>query len=530
MNPTPERLKARRDAARKEYDSFAPLRDEAYQYAIPYRKSTRNTGLGEKRTDQAFDHTAIETAFRFAGKLQQDLWPAGEENFALEPGPMIVDARERDSLAKQLAPISKVASAFFEEPAWGMAFHEMAIDLSAGTGAILMNGTSDSDKLWDPMSVPIEELMLEAGANGAITGIFWDRRMTVRVLFETWPDGKFGEELKKLLKDSPEREVEVCYDTVWAPAKGNARGGRWHMIVWCKLQPAEAIETTRSRTCPWLVPRYFRVAGESYGRGLVHLALPTIKTLNTAARLQLQAAAIAMLGIWTVIDDGVFNPDLAPITPGARWKVARNAGTMGASVERQPDPRLDLTNLVMQDLRQGVRSTMMDDDLPMAGEAVKSPTEILERIRKASSDHIGAFARLVLEIIVPAVKRVLELAYDRGMIRSRLSIDQLLVRVRVKSPMAVARMMARVQKHLEWSQIVFATEAAKAAAPGAARIVDLDRLLIEAGRDMGVDEDIIVSQETREKMDAAAQQQAQAQQAAILAYIAQNGALPKGAA
>jgi hypothetical protein len=42
------------------------------------------------------------------------------------------------------------------------------------------------------MSVSIEELLLECGANGRVSGIFWDRKMVLSVLFETWPDGTFG--------------------------------------------------------------------------------------------------------------------------------------------------------------------------------------------------------------------------------------------------------------------------------------------------------------------------------------------------
>lgn len=513
-------LKARREAARKEYDSFQPMRDEAYQYAIPYRKSTRDSGTGEKRVDQSFDHTAIDAAFRFAGKLQQDLWPAGQDNFELEPGPVVTDQRERDLLAKQLAPISKIIAAYFDDPDWGMAFHEMCIDLSAGTGAMLMNGTKLPDKLWEPLSVPVEEVMLEGGANGKISGVFWDRKMPVRVLFETWPEGTFGAELEKLKATKPESEIEVHVDTVWEPLAAARSGGVWKMVIWCEKQKDRAVFESQSRTCPWLLPRYFRVAGEVYGRGLVMLAMPTIKTVNTAARLQLQAAAIAMLGIYTAVDDGVFNPDLAPVEPGVFWKVARNGGSMGRSVERFPDPRLDLTNLVMQDLRQGVKSTMMDDDLPMAGEAVKSPTEILERIRKANSNHMGAFARLVLEIVIPAVKRVIELAYDRGLVQTELTIDNLLLRVNVKSPLAVARAAAKVQKYMEWLQMVFAVEAGKATAPGVNRIANTDLMLIEAGRDLGVDEQMIVSEDDRAAIDKRNAEEMAALKAAQLAAVA----------
>lgn len=512
----PERLKKRREASRTEYDRFAPMRDEAYRFAIPYRKSTKDSGAGEVRVDQAFDHTAIDAAFRFAGKLQQDMWPAEQANFAIEAGPL-VPADQVEALNQQLAPITKVATSFFDDPDWGLAFHEMAIDLSAGTGAILMNATTEPDKLWEPIAVSTDELLLEAGANGKISGVFWDRKMVLRVLEETWPDGEYDEELKKQIAESPEKEVTVHHDAVRRRLKNGSY--RWHLVIWLDQQKDGPVHVSQTRTSPWLIPRYFRVAGETYGRGLVHLALPAIKTVNTAQRLQLQAAAIALLGIYTAIDDGVFNPDLSPIAPGMFWKVGSNGGHRGASVQRLQDPRLDLTGLVVTELRQGVRSTMMDDDLPLSSEAVKSPTEIIERVKKAASNHLGAFERLVKEITIPAVKRVLELAYDRQLLPGRPNIDQLLLRLKINSPMAIARAAQRVQRNLEWLQMVTMVEASKAQAPTIDRIANTDAILDDAARNLGVDPAMVKTAEERKLFD----QQMQQQQAAVLAAQTMGG-------
>lgn len=512
-------LKSRREAANKERQQFQPLMDEAYQYAIPFRRSTKNRGTGEKRVDQVFDHTAIDSAVRFAGKYQQDIWPVGQENFALEPGPIVMNPNDRDQLTRQLKPIEGVLQAFFTDGDFDIALHEMALDLSAGNGAMLMNSTADLDKLWEPISVSLDEVIWEQGANNRVSGVFWDREMTVRVLYETWPEGEFGTELTKLKRDKPETKLEVHCDTVWVPKKGNAKAGRWVMTIWCDKQDS-AIYESRSRTAPWLTPLYIRVPGETYGRGVVMFAMPTIKTVNTAKRLQLQAAAIAMIGIYTAIDDGVFNPDLSPVAPGAFWKVSSNGGNRGRTVERFPDPRLDLSDLIIKDLQLGIRQTMMDNDLPNPGEAVKTPTEIMERVKRAASDHIGAFGRQVREVVVPAVQRAIELAYDKGLISSHLSIDQLLVRVRVKSPVAIAREAARIEKILNWLQMVFALCAAVQSDPR--RIAELDVALIQIGRDFGVPENMITSPEKRQKMDEDAAKQ---QQAALMAAAA-AGKLP----
>ncbi|MDQ1185941.1 portal protein [Agrobacterium larrymoorei] len=506
------KLKARRGHAKKERDAIQPLLDEAYQYAIPFRKSTRNTGQGEKRVDQVFDHTAIDSAFRFAGKVQQDFWPAGQENFEIEPGPLVMDMSEREEFAKQLAPVSKVAGAFFEDGDWDMAFHEMALDLSAGTGAILMNPTDDPELLWEPISVPIEELLIEQGPNNKIAAVFWDRKMTVRVLFDTWQEGRFGKELSELHREKPEAELEVYVDTVY-----DRKHRRWHMLVWCNKQDT-ILFSSQSRTNPWLIPRYFRVPGETYGRGPVMLAMPTIKTLNTTARLQLQAAAIAMLGIYTAVDDGVFNPDLATLSPGAIWKVARNGGPSGPSLNRFPDPRLDLGNLVINDMRLSVKATMMDQSLPPDGAAVKSATEILERVKRLASDHLGAYGRLIKEVTIPAVKRVMELAYNRGLIAAEIPIDQLITKVRIKSPLSIAREAQRIEKIIQWLQMVLMILQDRAG-----RVARLEDALSDIGRQLGVPAEYIVTKDQRKKLDDEEEQQMQAT-AALQAAAATAGA------
>ena len=90
------------------------------------------------------------------------------------------------------------------------------------------------------------------------------------------------------------------------------------------------------------------------------------------------------------------------IEPGAIWTVARNGGVLGPTVQRMTDPRLDTNNIILNDLRMAVQATMMDQSLPPDGAAVRSATEILERVKRLATDHIGAFGRLVYEIIAPS--------------------------------------------------------------------------------------------------------------------------------
>jgi hypothetical protein len=249
------------------------------------------------------------------------------------------------------------------------------------------------------------------------------------------------------------------------------------------------------------------------------IAMPTIKTANTTARLYLAAASIAMGGIYTAVDDGVFNPDLATFEPFSVWKVARNGGALGPSINRFPDPRLDLQGLVVRDMQMAVKATMMDQALPTDGAAVRSATEIIERVKRLAADHLGAFGRLTEEVTVPAVRRVIELAWKRGLLPQDVEIDRLLVRMRVKSPIALAREAERIQRIMQWLEMVVMTAAQLQQLGMVQHLAKVEDILLSAARSMGVPEELIVSHQEREQMkaDEAAQQEAAMAAAALAA-------------
>jgi hypothetical protein len=275
------------------------------------------------------------------------------------------------------------------------------------------------------------------------------------------------------------------------------------------------IETSESRTCPWITPRYFRVPGEVYGRGVLMLAMPTIRTLNVAQKIMLQAAAIAMLGIYTAIDDGVFNPDNSPLTPGVFWKVARNGGVLGPSVQRFPDPRIDLSGIMIDKLQLAVKSAMNDKTLPPETGSVRSPTEIIQRVQQIAFDDVGAFGRLVHEGVVPLIKRCVEIAYEMGLLPREVNIDDFILRVEVRSPMAMARQQMLSESTLQYLQIaaqVYADD------PGMVdQMVKRDVVLQHVAKALMVPHDVVPTQEERQQI---AEAQAQQQAAMMAAQVA----------
>lgn len=426
--------------------------DELYEYVIPYRAPAGSPAASTPgRVDRIFDGTASKAAFRFAGRMSQDVTPAFQRFFELKVGPYLeVEGDAKKELEQELALISTKVSAVLEGADFAVAAGEMYLDLFAGTGAMLM---PESDReVMRFVSVPIGELALREDGFGKVNGIYWEKTYPAEDVPGLWPKDKIkiSAELQKIIDEAPETPVKIMQASEFMPDTG-----QWSFCGFRTDKPDEGeIYGTTENTCPWLTPRFYKVPGEPMGRGPGLMGLPTAKTLNKVTELTIKAAAFAILGLWIYKNDRVFNPKTAVMKPGAMWAVGSTGGQMGASVQRLDVPgRFDISNIILQDLRENVKQIMLDDTLPPDSGSVRSATEIVERMKRLAADLSSAYARLVLEIIRPLIQRVIDVLYRRKLIKTQLKIDQLLLKVDVVSPIAKMQQAQDVSSIVEWLQI-----------------------------------------------------------------------------
>lgn len=511
-------MKAHKTRAKTAWDgraSWQYLYDEAYEYAIPYRRPASKIGKGARGADRVFDNTAIVSSFRFAGQLQKDMFPPGQPFFTLQAGPVIkasLPDSERVGMQRQLDEVTTVVSAFFMSGEWDSAINETFIDLGAGTGALLLlRGTSRRPVRF--VNVPFDEISLELGAYNEIAAIFWKSRMTPRQIREAFPDGTFPEKFNQLQGEQLEKEIDIHQDFI-------REGEQWRFVAYLDESEAPiAQETYRSQ--PMAVVRYHRVPGEAYGRGPILIALPTIKTLNKAMELTLKSAAIQMLGIWGYRPGGAFNPDTARIAPGAWWAMSSTGGVLGPDVVRMDAStgRIDVGNLMTQELRTQVQLAMHDDQLPNTdGATPRSASEIMARMRRISENYLGAFGRLVNEIVPVVVRRAIEILYDMGIIETDISIDDLLIRVDVISPMAQALKAGALAKIIEFIELILAIKGPEQLE----MLVKIDEALTHVGLETGVPAQFILTAEERQQLQQRLAEAA-AQMAAAQAAQAEAG-------
>jgi len=506
----PEAFKAVINRSDKAWTARGPwdsIYRDAYDFAVPQRKPS---AARLRETPKLYDMTAPMAAMYFAGRLQRDLFPPGQESFVIEAGPIAIQAltiaagaEAVKTVNRELDKTAKIMQPFFMTGEWDTSVHEACVDLAMGTAAILpIKGDA-----YEPLrfaTIPFDEIAIWTDLFGKPNGISWKTRPERDQVYQMWPNADWPKDFRDRNVTHPHEEIEL-YQIWYRDAQP---GGGWHFIARIDNMESEIVHE-RMRTQPIAVPRYYRIPGEAYGRGVVLTALPAIKTLNKAQELALKSAAIQMLGIWAYRAGGTFNPNTVRMGPGEFWPMQSTGGIMGPDVQRL-DPangNLNVGQMLIGNLRDDVKQSMFDTRLPDYQGTPRAASEITGRLRQNADVHIGAFGRLVSEIMPVVVPRAAEILHEQRFLQTVQNIDNLLVAVRVRSPMAAALNADRLATLANYHEIV-----QMIAGPERARLYENEETMLDRfAKGFQVDPDIIPTAEQREavmqEMAAAKQQQ-----------------------
>ena len=509
---TVEKLLQRQKIAQNKKEDFRSLYEDAMEFALPQRNlyggEYESRVGGKKKMSRVFDSTAINSTQRFANRLQSGIFPPQRKWCRLESGTDI-PLNRRSELQRALDLYNDKMFAVLKQSNFDIAMGEFLLDLSVGTAVMLVQ-SGDSVSPINFIPVPQYLVSFEEGANGQVDNVYRKMRLKGESLQLQWPDAKIPAELQKQIADKPTEELDLIEATVM----NIDRGDYTYYVVHEKSK--SMLVKKRMKTSPWVVSRYMKVAGEIYGRGPVLTALPDIKTLNKTKELLLKNASLAITGVYTAADDGVLNPANVKITPGAIIPVARNGGPQGDAIK--PLPRagdFNVTQIIINDLIQSIKRTLLDESLPPDNMSARSATEVVERMKELSQNLGSAFGRLINETMIPMVTKVLEIMDERGIIDLPLRINGLDVKVSPVSPLAMAQNMDEVSNIIQFMQI------AQSLGPEGQMAVKIGNVADYIADKLGVPAIVRNSPEERAQM---------MQQMAQVAAQAQQAQAPAGAA
>lgn len=431
MNP--KELRQRADEAENDRRQIQSYIDVGYEYAIPWRKDA-NRGAIMKRL---MDGTGPRAVANFAAHLSTSLIPPEGQFFELRAGDLVsfgspedIEQADRDNEYATKIIHSLLRSARIE-----IAMSEMCMDLALSTGAMFMRAGDKKRTLLETAAVPAYQLAIELGANNMHEAWFWKRNITGREIMANYPDADFPQSLKDKICKAPMQKYEVLQGTYWCSKDG--------IYKTSAIIENYELETTTQRASPWITPRYWAMPSFAWGIGPLLLALPDIRTLNKNVELILRAASLSLAPPMMVADDGILNPNNLVIGEHSLIRVSRTGGGMYGDPIKPLNigGRVDLGQLVADDLKSSIQKTMLDYSLPPETGAVRSPTEIIKRDQQEQKITLGAFGRLQRECLEPIILRTIDIADQLkipGISWQQHKPDYFLNKVKVTTPMARA--------------------------------------------------------------------------------------------
>lgn len=460
-----EILLMKHKAAMTDKERWRHLYRDAYRYSQPARDLVDNPQQGQRRFDVVFDSTAVKSAAKAANRLQDLLFPTGKHIVEPQPGPLFnqQDEAVRQRVAEQLQEANERWHASLWRSNFQSVINEGLQDMLIGTLSMLFNeGPS-----WDPFTftaVPQFMIGFTEGPWGTIGEVSREVKLHPKVAKQQWASADID------LRNVPEPSegdagkrtyVEITYpdeETMrTAPNQTAAAPVKWYYVVIDETEKRKIFDDVEiPAASPWIVGRWAKSAEEIRGRGPILQALPDIRTANKAVELILKNASLAVTGIWTVIDDGTFNPNTARFQAGSFIPVASNGGSAGPSIAPLQFPgNFDIGQLVLADLREQIKEALFDNNLPPVAGPPRTATEFVERLRNLTVDIGPAAGRVQKEIIEPLYLRGLHILRSKNLINipQELQLDSQTITLNVVNPLSRRQSLDNIERVVQGMEI-----------------------------------------------------------------------------
>lgn len=470
-----EALLKRREKACTRKDMWRSVYTEAYTYAMPARETFNWTNEGSPKNRTLYDSTLQESTYTAANTMCALLFPGWTKWAELAPGGEI----DKDSLEPELlAELEQATNTFFNylnHSNFAQVINEVALDLMVGTGALSFD-EGDKDQPFVFTAIPLSAIELEEGPNGTVETTFMRREIPGRNLTRMYPgleEIDLPETVADKIKLMPDEKVCVIQGEVYHPATK-----RYYGVVVLENEKQIVWRYDYGDSCPTIVARATKVAGELYGRGRVLLALSDAKTLDKMQEFVLRHSALAVAPPLTGVSDGVLNPYTATLAPNAVLPVASNdRGNPSLSV-LEIGGNFRITDVLMNDLRQRVRRTMLGPE-PSEG-AVRSATEVSVNDRNRLWAMNGEFGRIQAELLAKIVARGVFILQRKGLM-PKFRVDGKIVAVKYTSPFARSQEMeeATAVQNALGSLALVGEEAAAQLIAQTIKIEELPRFFME---------------------------------------------------
>jgi|DEB0MinimDraft_6_1074348.scaffolds.fasta_scaffold10762_2 hypothetical protein len=512
-------------AARANWDS---LWEEIAEFVIPSRQGFRTKKTkGSYRGERVFDSTAIHANAMLASHMHSSLTSPSAPWFALK-----FDKRSDNKDDQSLEWLESCAEAMgsaFSESNFSTQVSEMYNDLCAfGTGAMFVEQATQADQFKLQFhALHLGSICISENADGMVDTVYHRRMMSARQAVQRWESAKELDCVQRAMETEPDKEIAFLHCVMpnndWQPDNPLPEPKyRKYISYWIALQDKKIVEENGYIEMPYLVPRWGKVTGDTYGYGPGILCRADVRTLNTAKKLELaaweksidppiMASATGIIGDLHLEASGLtFVRDmqsLAPLTQSTQWQAVQ---------------------IKSDELHNNIKSIYLIDQLQMGPQKHNTTATEIEIRYSLMNRVLGpTMGRLQQEFLNPLIERVFGIMYRAGQFEEPpASISDDKVDIEYQGPLARNQRMEDAQAierlfgvAAQWAQLD----------PAALDIIDINGAMRLLAERYGVPALAIKGDGEIEQLQAQrAQKQAEQEQLMMEQAMAQTAATQAG--
>lgn len=450
-----EMLRKRYNAAKYVADLWIPIMQASFFYAIPFRNRYYLPGKefqGTIQNSRVYDTTAVEAVTTFVSKLHDTMTPPQSQWGYLEVddtdfGNSDEEIEYLEKAQLELNRYSRKLFKYIHRSNFDVVVNECYYDLSIGTSALVINQINDKMPFLCT-SIPMDKLAIEEAANGKIESWFrtW-QNMKIAELFLRWPKVVLSPDMIQLLDSDPDAQIRNVYEGVaYMPHLPKP----YCYAVW---SDNSVIYHEYLESNPGIVWRWKKTNNETWGRGPVMEALPSIISLNEIARIELASANLNTFRPYMGFSDAVFNPHTFKLEPFSVIPIAPIGSDGQVPLIPLPDTsNPQLAQFSIQDLRIQIKKLLFAET-PQDTPGIQPQTAYeLSLKQQELAQKIGPlFSRLLYEFLQPVFERFAYILHTMGIL-PKPKIEGVDINFKYKSPLALVKGQNDIAKLIQLVQ------------------------------------------------------------------------------
>jgi hypothetical protein len=421
MKMSPDQLFERFKKLKGERHMWESHWQELADYIIPRKNEilTENKVRGRKKGMFLFDNTGMNACELLAGSLHSMLTNAATTWFELTTG--VEDIDDLDHVREYLQTVSKQMHMILNETNFQTEVHEHYLDLCCfGTAAMYMQ-ESEGSELVHFSSIHLAEIYVAENHKGMIEEAHrkfeWDARQIIQEFRPELAekDGRtiakeLTEDIAKSYKDGDRRKYDIQHSVYRSDFRKDIKQPFLSQYLLCTEKERRELREGGFKTFPYLVTRWTKVSGETYGRSPGMNALPEIKTVNAMTKAVLKGAQKTVDPPVQVPDDGFIKPKHT--MPGAI--LYYRAGSTDRIMPVFNDTRLDIGVEILRDRQNRIRESFFVDQLQLNIGPQMTATEVERRVEERNRFLGPIVGRQHHEFLRPLIERLFNVMVERG--------------------------------------------------------------------------------------------------------------------